>query len=33
MAIAVVPGKELLTRGTCIFDGTEAVKELRPVLE
>ena len=33
MMFVVVPGKELLAKGPCVFDAGEAVGELRPVLE
>src|ERR1035438_10209984 len=33
MVLVVVPGKEALTKGTCVLDGAESVGELGPVLE
>ncbi len=33
MVLVVVPGKELLTKGPCIFDGAESVWELGPIFE
>ena len=31
MVLVVVPGKETLTKGTCVLDGAESVGELGPV--
>jgi len=33
MVVVVVPGKEALTKGACVFDGAETIGELGAVLE